>query len=173
MNSETRSSDNKTILQTVPDAESELSQLATKKQFLALLDRAYQYLMRREHSEHELRRKLARWDELDQIDQAIALLKERNAQSDLRYAEHVARVRFNAGKGPAVLKQEFSQHKIDVVIVEEVMAEYAGRWSGLAETVRQKKFGPEAPSDYKTWAKQARFLQQRGFSSNDIPGYDC
>lgn len=144
----------------------------SKKQFLALLDHAYRYLMRREHSEHELRQKLRRWDESDQIDEALKVLKERNAQSDLRYAEHLARVRFNAGKGPAVLKQELKQHQIDPVIMEEVMSEYDGKWSASAEEVRQKKFGLESPKDYKTWAKQARFLQQRGFSSQDIPGYD-
>jgi len=155
-----------------PDTASEFEELAIKKQFLSLMDHAYQYLMRREHSEFELRQKLARWDEGEQIDRAIALLQERMAQSDLRYAEHLARVRFNSGKGPALLQKEFNQHRIDPLIVEEVMAEYDGQWSDLAINVREKKFGKAPPEDYKSWAKQARFLQQRGFSSSHIPGFD-
>ncbi len=155
-----------------PETTSELEELAGKKQFLSLMDHAYKYLMRREHSEFELRQKLTRWDENDQIDKAIKLLQERKAQSDLRYAEHLARVRFNAGKGPAMLKKEFNQHRIAPLIVEQVMAEYDGQWSDLAANVREKKFGKAPPQDYKSWAKQARFLQQRGFSSTDIPGFD-
>ena len=34
--------------------------------------------------------------------------------------------------------------------------------------VREKKFGQNLPSDYKTQAKQKRFLKSRGFSFDEI-----
>jgi len=36
------------------------------------------------------------------------------------------------------------------------------------DLVRQKKFGKAMPADYKEQARQSRFLQYRGFSTEQI-----
>jgi len=148
---------------------SALEQIALRKAFAALRDKAYGYLVRREHSASELREKLARWDEHDLRDYLIEKLIEDGAQSDARFAEHLGRVRTGAGKGPRALERELQQHRIEPTIIEEVMGTYRDRWTELAEQVRSRKFGAEIPTDYKEWARQARFLQQRGFAAEHIP----
>ena len=42
----------------------------------------------------------------------------------------------------------------------------------LAARVRTSKFGSQPPSSYREWAKQARFLQQRGFTAEQIGSFD-
>lgn len=146
----------------------ELEQIALRKAFATLRDKAYGYLVRREHSASELREKLVRWDEHDLRDYLIEKLIEDGAQSDARFAEHLGRVRTGAGKGPRALQRELQQHLIDPDIIEEVMETYRNQWSALAEQARSRKFGAELPTDYKEWARQARFLQQRGFAAEHV-----
>ena len=38
----------------------------------------------------------------------------------------------------------------------------------MARSVREKKFGPERPADYRERARQSRFLQYRGFTGEQI-----
>ena len=148
-----------------------IQEVAQHKALADLRNRAYGYLARREHSAHELKKKLDRFDEYGQIVELIKELNSQNAQSDLRFAEQIGRVRVAAGKGPMVLQQELEQNRIDSVIIEGVMAIYEGEWTALAEQARQKKFGAAEPENYSQWAKHARFLQQRGFTANEIPPY--
>jgi regulatory protein len=148
-----------------------LEQTSRVQDLVQLRNRAYKYLARREYSRNELLHKLKPFDQYGQVDQLLQELVQQNAQSDQRFAEQLGRTRVNAGKGSLVLEQELKQHKIDSAIIEAVMQDYDGEWRQLAEKARVKKFGPELPTDYKEWARQARFLQQRGFSPSDIPEY--
>ena len=150
---------------------SDLEQSATLQALTQLRNRAYTYLARREYSQLELRQKLEPHDRFAQVEKLLDELVQQNAQSDDRFAEQLGRTRVNAGKGPVLLEQELKQHRIDPEIIERVMKEYQGEWKRLAENARIKKFGPELPADYKDWARQARFLQQRGFSTRDIPEF--
>ena len=158
-------------LPTLSSLGEELIELDSRKQYLTLRDKAYEYLARREHSRSELLRKLARFDKLDQSEALLTELVEMGHQSDQRFAEQISRARVSAGKGPMMLLQELSRNKIDAIIIEELMATLIDQWHGLAETVRVKKFGTKLPSDYKEWARQSRFLQQRGFTTEQIRSF--
>ena len=71
-------------------------------------------------------------------------------------------MRYNQGKGPVIISSELSKRGIksfDLSIFD---------WFELAKEVRKKKFGQNFPSDYKTQAKQKRFLASRGFSFDEI-----
>ncbi|MGI9317978.1 MAG: regulatory protein RecX [bacterium] len=149
----------------------ELEQAARVKELALLRDRAYQYLTRREYSLYELRQKLKPKDQFEQLELLLKELIQQNAQSDQRFAKQLGRARVNSGKGSILLEQELNQHRIDPIIIESTMDDYAGEWKQLAENARVKKFGPDLPTDYKEWARQARFLQQRGFTVSDIPDY--
>ena len=50
------------------------------------------------------------------------------------------------------------------------METVAGQWLERAREVREKKFGRESPRDFKERSRQMRFLQQRGFTSEQIRG---
>ena len=145
-----------------------LSVEASRLAFVALRDRAYRLLARREYSRFELRQKLQAHDSHDQIERVLEQLADEGSQSDLRFAEQLASTRINSGKGPRLLEQELGQHRLDNDIVQDIMDRYRNDWGNRAESVRRKKFGASEPSDYREWTRQARFLQQRGFTSEQI-----
>ncbi len=128
-------------------------------------------LSRREYSVYQLKTRFRRMAPEEEIETAIQRLIENNAQSDFRFAEMICRARFNSGKGPVKIVHELSQNQVDSVIVETVMAAYQNRWHDLADSVRIRKFGRKPPPSYTEWARQARFLQQRGFGAEYIPEF--
>jgi regulatory protein len=137
-----------------------------------LVARSYKMLMRREYSAEELRKKFRDLATRETVETVIERLISLNAQSDERYAEMLCRARFNAGKGPVRIMHDLSQQRIASEIVESSMAEYEGKWKSLAEEIRLRKFGAKPPENYSEWARQARFLQQRGFSTVQIGHFD-
>lgn len=138
----------------------------------SLTERACGYLVRREHSAWELGRKLENHGPSAAVERAIGQLQDRGEQSDTRFAEMLCRSRFNNGKGPVRLLHELKKHRIDDEIISAVMLEYEDRWAELANQVRSKKFGDAAPASLQEWSRQARFLQQRGFSVSHFGRYE-
>ena len=124
---------------------------------------ALKMLMRREHSQLELSKKLQLkgFNDVD-IKHSIDLLIEQKYQSDERFSEAFIIMRYNQGKGPVIISSELKKRGIesfDLSIFD---------WFELAKEVRQKKFSQNLPLDYKTQSKQKRFLQSRGFSFDQI-----
>ncbi len=120
-------------------------------------------LVRREHSILELSQKLSNKQfEPDEIEKAIVTLIEQNYQSDERFAAEFIQMRFNQGKGPIKISVDLKQRGIDQFDLSEF------DFFALAQTIRQRKFGVEAPNNFKEKAKQQRFLQSRGFRFDEI-----
>ena len=124
---------------------------------------ALKMLIRREHSQLELSKKLQLkgFDDTD-IKDSIDLLVEQKYQSDERFTEAFIEMRYNQGKGPVIISSELRKRGIesfDLSIFD---------WFELVKEVRKKKFGQNLPLDYKTQAKQKRFLESRGFSFDEI-----
>jgi regulatory protein len=124
---------------------------------------ALKMLIRREHSQLELSNKLhlKGFDDVD-IKHSINLLIKEKYQSDERFSEAFILMRYNQGKGPVIISLELKKRGIesfDLSIFD---------WFNLAKEVREKKFGKNLPSDYKTQAKQKRFLKSRGFDFDQI-----
>ena len=120
----------------------------------ALRSRALAMLARREHSQFELRQKLAELGaESTVIDTILHEISTKNWQNSAR-----------KGQGLLNIRQELKQRGItDKEMVEELLAEHD--WFDLAQQTRSKKFGEELPTERKEQARQLRFLQYRGFSS--------
>ena len=76
--------------------------------------------------------------------------------------------RVNRGYGPRRIAQELKQKGIAGELVEEFIDEGDPRWLEQMSRVREGKFGDKAPEDYQEQARQSRFLQYRGFSSEQI-----
>jgi regulatory protein len=138
-----------------------------KKQ--TIYQRAMNYLARREHSEHELRNKLAKAEfSADDIDDIISKLIASNLQSDERFCESYVRYRSQRGFGSQRIRQELKERGVDTELISDALFQSEIDWFSLAMTVRSKRFGEHRPEDYKERAKQQRFLQYRGFTHEQI-----
>jgi regulatory protein len=131
--------------------------------------KAMDYLARREHGRSELIDKLSRFGfDADVADNAIAQLVEDNLQSDTRYTEAFITSRINQGKGPVKIRAELRERGIAGSIVDHGLEATGQDWYQAACEVRQKKFGAELPADFNEKARQMRFLQSRGFDTDQI-----
>ncbi len=147
---------------------SESSQSETGELIRLLKNKAHRLLARREYSVFELRQKLENLAPSPVCTQILDGLVQQGMQSDTRFAEMLCRSRFNGGKGPVMLRYELNEHKIDPDLIERALAVYQGQWAESAAQVRIRKFGEKPPENFEEWAMQARFLQQRGFTSAQI-----
>ena len=130
---------------------------------------AMDFMARREHSLHELRNKLkARADEADDVETVLQQLVDENLQSDERFTEAYVNHRFNAGVGPYKIRYELRQKGIDDSLADVFLESMDDEWDRLMKQQRQRKFGETIPADYNARMKQARFLQNRGFSPEAV-----
>ena len=131
--------------------------------------KAMDLLARREHSSEELRRKLASYDfDEDAISATVRVLQSEGLQSDIRYTESYVNQRFQAGMGPLKIRFELRQKGIDDAIAETFLDPLADRWETSMQRQREKRFGETIPDDYAERMRQARFLQNRGFSPEAV-----
>jgi len=132
-------------------------------------NKAMDLLARREHSEQELRQKLkTREYDADAIDEVLQALKEDRLQSDERFTESYVNHRFNAGVGPLKIRYELRQKGVSDGLVDEFLEPLSDQWDELMTRQRIRKFGAPIPDDYAERMKQARFLQNRGFSPESV-----
>ena len=126
-------------------------------------------LARREHSASELLQKLKQRDHNhDDILAAIEALQADNLQSDARFAEGFINQRVNAGFGPIKIRHELRQKGVAEELVEPRLDAFDDEWQERMVQLRIRKFGIEIPADYAQKMKQARFLQNRGFSTESV-----
>ena len=133
----------------------------------ALKTRALRLLSGREHSRAELAKKLGDAADSGSIDALLDHLESLDLLSDARFAQSYVRSR-QARLGNRRLRQELKQkgvaeHLIDDALQDGTESDDAMR----AREVWRKKFG-EQPTDARAWARQARFLQGRGFGADII-----
>ncbi|GAB3374327.1 recombination regulator RecX [Spongiibacter taiwanensis] len=132
--------------------------------------KAMDLLARREHSRSELSTKLnQRFSDCpDLIVAAVQRLSDEGLVSNQRFAESFVRQRVAKGHGPLRIRQELRQREVEEGLIGEALAEAGIDWWALAEEAVQRRFGAEAPADFKEKAKRMRFLQQRGFTFEQI-----
>lgn len=126
-------------------------------------------LARRDYSEQEITRKL-----LDKkyppeaIQAVIEHLVEEGLIKDNRFAESYSHARYNKGYGPLHIRMELQARGINAEIIAEALNMADNKWFDQARHVWQKRFKGKAPENYADLAKQMRFLQQRGFTKEQI-----
>ena len=126
-------------------------------------------LARREHSAEELRQKLKSRDfEETSINKIIRELQSEGLQSDIRFTEAYIHQRFEAGMGPLKIRFELRQKGIDDAVAETFLDPLSDRWEESMNRQRSRRFGEAIPQDYAERMKQARFLQNRGFSPESV-----
>jgi regulatory protein len=128
-------------------------------------------LARRDHSSGDISRKLKeRGFDADAISQALTRLGESNTLNDDRYGQNFATYRARRGQGPARIRNDLRRSGLrdDQIEAAVKTGEDAPDFVAQAGEARRRKFGPDLPKDWKERARQARFLQYRGFSTDHI-----
>jgi len=126
-------------------------------------------LARREHSVLELRRKLEKRDMPGElVEQALLGLIEDGLLHEGRFAESFVSSRIRKGQGSLRIRADLSERGVSQALIEQALAEAECDWFELASQVRIKRFGHDLPADFPQKAKQLRFLQYRGFTSEEI-----
>jgi regulatory protein len=97
--------------------------------------------------------------------------------SESRFVEQFIRQHAGRGRGPARIRAELRERGVPDAEVDAGLAAAAEDWAARARDVRRRRFGLSPPGDYAERARQARFLQYRGFSNEQIraalgPGED-
>lgn len=151
------------------DIADALQAVDEKVRHLQARKKAMDLLARREHAVAELRRKLlGKGFEAATVERVLAELQADGLLSDARFTEAYVRYRRNSGHGPQRIQQELRERGVS----DETQAAWLDftdpQWLELVEQTRRKRFGPAIPTDYKERARQSRFLQYRGFTSEQI-----
>jgi regulatory protein len=130
-------------------------------------------LARRDYSTRELRAKLKERGYLEHaIEPVLIDLEENRKLDDARYGATVVASRSRRALGPVRIRSELKRKGVAAETIDQALAggegEQAPDFTQLARQARVRKFGPELPTDWKERARQARFLQYRGFSNDHI-----
>ncbi len=142
---------------------------ATDTDAAACTRTALDLLARREHSRRELTRKLAtRGFPDDVIAPVLDELERSGSLADARFTDSFVRSRVAKGQGPQRIRAELAQRGISDPQAADVLRSTDVDWLATIRAVRRKRFGPEPPRDFAERARQARFLQYRGFDSEQI-----
>lgn len=133
---------------------------------LSLRERALGYLTRREYSRLELHRKLQPYAGEEDLEGLLDDFKARGWLSDERYADQMVHAR--RGKyGSLKVAHELRSQGVSEDIVEHALEEVRTDELETARALWRKKFGT-VPQSREEWAKQARYLQGRGFTTGII-----
>lgn len=129
---------------------------------------AFGLLARREHSTAELKEKLgSRGFDEGMTDEVLTELARKGLLSDERYVASFITHHAARGQGPQRIRAGLRDAGVTGELVDRLLAAAGIDWVDCARTVRQKKF-KGLPASYPERAKQARFLQYRGFSQDQI-----
>ncbi len=130
---------------------------------------AVRLLARREHSAEEIRQKLVKREfDASEIATALLELKQGDWQSDERFAEAYVRHRRMKGFGPVRIASELRERGVEESIANRYLYADDGIWLQTLEREYQKKYHGSEYEDFKEKAKRMRFLQYRGFSTDQI-----
>ena len=136
--------------------------------YKAIYNKALDIISRREHSKKELTDKLAKkYDFPELVDSVIHNLLEKNLINDCRYSEAYVVARKRKGFGPKKIGYELVSRGVNENTASEVI-DAEGGWNEAALKAFNKKFKAGIGSDFKEQNKQKVFLQNRGFSFQEI-----
>jgi regulatory protein len=101
------------------------------------------------------------------VAEVVASLAEERMLDDARYAANYVAWHAGRGQGPLRIRQDLLSAGLPPELVAQALAS-GPDFAALCREARARRFGSELPSDWKERARQARFLQYRGFSSDHI-----
>ena len=133
---------------------------------------AVRLLAGREHTRHELRRKLgARFSDQETVGAVLDDLERRRLLSDERFAESYVDQRRRKGYGPLRIRAELGARGIEGELATRWLEDGRFNWDDALVQAATRKFGEQPAADMRSLAKRARFLEQRGFRPGMIGQY--
>ena len=136
--------------------------------YKAIYNKALDIISRREHSQKELSDKLIKKFNIPElVDSVIHNLLEKNLINDCRYSEAYVVARKRKGFGPKKIGYELVSRGVNENTASEVI-DAEGGWNEAALKAFNKKFKAGIGEDFKEQNKQKVFLQNRGFSFQEI-----
>ena len=88
--------------------------------------------------------------------------------SETRLVEQFIRQHAGRGHGPVRIRAELRERGVPQSEIEAGLEAAGEDWAAIARDTRRRRFGLSSPDDYRERARQARFLQYRGFSADHI-----
>ena len=95
-------------------------------------------------------------------------LEARGLLSERRFTEQYVGARLGRGHGPRRIREELHQRGVGATAAGEALNRSPAFWSERASRERVRRFGEAMPADYREWVRQARFLERRGFTPEQI-----
>ena len=124
-------------------------------------------LARREHSRHELSRKLSRIaSEGEDVDLILDELSAKGWLSDARFAEQSVRAKARR-YGPIKVAHDLRAKGVDDEAIAAAFRAAGADGAASIESVWRSRFS-KMPADQRERTRQARFLQGRGFEFDAI-----
>ncbi len=87
--------------------------------------------------------------------------------NDTRYVENYVSYHADRGEGPLRIEAELQEFGVPADLIQAAL-DSGPDWKARARDVRIRRFGADIPETWPQKAKQARFLQYRGFTSDQI-----
>lgn len=129
------------------------------------------WLARRDYSQYEITQKLKmKGYDLSEIEEVITDFVQAGYINDGRFAENYISWRRKKGFGPLHITLELEARGISKAVIADLLEITDNAWFAEAHKVWLKHFKGHFPEDFKTRAKQMRFLQYRGFTQEQIEG---
>ena len=129
---------------------------------------AFWHLGRRDHSEQELRTKLARKTDNQQwIDIVVSECFEYNYLNDQRFVESFIRASQNKSYGIARIKRDLKQKGIPAEMIQNTFADNHYNYTSTAVSLLEKKYS-KGLANQSMKQKAMVFLQNKGHSFDDI-----
>ena len=125
-------------------------------------------LARRDFCSSELTARLtSRGFTFEAVRASLEELRDRHYLDDERYVRQFVASHAGRGHGPVRIRHDLSELGLSAELTDRALVEF-GDWPALAREIRAQRFGAKPPQTWPDKARQARFLQYRGFSNDDI-----
>jgi regulatory protein len=130
---------------------------------------ALRLLNRRDYGARELEARLAeRGFTAATATAVVERLLQEKLLDDARFAEHFVAYHANRGQGPVRIAHQLREAGVAEELVAAMVDAGSADWRRRCAEVRRKRFGASEPASWAERGKQARFLAQRGFSSEQV-----
>ena len=140
----------------------------TDEIFSLIYNKALDIISRREHSEKEIREKLyKKFNDHKVSELVITNLIEKGLVNDHRFAEMYIIARKRKGFGPKKIAYELLAKGVSDDISSQALNEEGG-WRIAALNAFNKKYKNGIADNFKEMNKQKIFLQNRGFTFEEI-----
>jgi regulatory protein len=125
-------------------------------------------LSRRDFTSAELQQRLrSKGFQSQTARSVVATLISQGIVNDERYAQNYVAYHAGRGHGPIRIGADLRSRGIAPTLIDAAL-DAGPDWRAVARAARRRRFGERPPESWREKARQARFLQYRGFSADHI-----